>query len=216
MTRAGTTAVRDRIPSPRPSLSCRINLDCKRMSPNMANMVSIVDTEIGLNRLAPLPARSSSSSVQFRLAQAADLPVLARFRIEQVGSSRGGTHQASADFCQSFESFLLERIKTREWLIVIAEISGQLAGCAYLQKITKLPRPGRLNREYGCIMLCVRKQYRGHGLRGQLLQEVALLGQSEGLESLVGRPSTESRSMYRAIGFRQIEPEMELDRSQDF
>jgi GNAT superfamily N-acetyltransferase len=177
----------------------------------MENMVSIVDTEIALNRFAPLPSRSSSSSVQFRLAQAADLPMLARFRVEQVGSTRGGTHQAIPDFCQSFEAFLLERIKTREWMVVIAEINGHLAGCAYLQKIAKLPRPGRLDREYGGITLCVRKQYRGHGLRGHLLQEIALLAQSEGLESLVGRPSTETRSIYRGIGFRQIAPQMELD-----
>src|SRR3984885_7135638 len=183
---------------------------------DMENMVSIADTEIALNRFAPLPARASSSLVQFRLAQAADLPILARFRIEQTGSTRGGTHQAIPDFCQSFEAFLLERIKTREWLVVIAEINGQLAGCAYLQKIDKLPRPGRLNREYGCITLCVRKQYRGHGLRGQLLQEIALLGQSEGLESLVGRANTETHSMYRGIGFQQIEPQMELDLLLDF
>lgn len=170
-------------------------------------MVSIADTEIALNRFV----RSSSSPVQFRLAQIGDLPALARFRIEQAGSSRGGTQQAMPDFCQSFESFLVEGIKTREWLVVIAEINGQLAGCAYLQKIAKLPRPGRLNREYGCITLGVRKQYRGHGLRNQLLQEIALLAQSEGLESLVGRPNTETHPMYRGIGFRQAEPQMELD-----
>jgi GNAT superfamily N-acetyltransferase len=177
----------------------------------MENMVSIAATEIALNRFAALPARSPSSSVQFRLAQSTDLPFLARFRLEQAGSTRAGTHQAIPDFCQSFESFLLERIKTREWLVVIAEINGQLAGCAYLQKIAKLPRPGRLNREYGCITLCVRKQYRGHGLRGRFLQEIALLAKSEGLESLVGRPNIETHSMYRGIGFRQIEPQMELD-----
>jgi GNAT superfamily N-acetyltransferase len=176
----------------------------------MGNMVSISDTDIALNRVAPAPARSSSS-VHFRFAQAADLPVLARFRMEQAGSTRGGTFQAIPDFCQSFEAFLLERIKIGEWLVVLAEISGQLAGCAYLQKIDKLPRPGRLTRKYGCITLCVRKQYRGHGLRGQLLQEVAHLAKSEGLESLVGRPNTETRPMYRGIGFRQVEPQMELD-----
>jgi GNAT superfamily N-acetyltransferase len=182
----------------------------------MENMVSIADTEIASNRFVHFPTRSSSSTVQFRLAQAADLPALARFRMEQAGSTRGGTHRAIPDFCQSFETFLLERIKTGEWLVVIAEINGQLAGCAYLQKIDKLPRPGRLNREYGCITLCVRKQYRGHGLRGQLLQEIALLGQSEGLESLVGRANTETHSMYRGIGFQQIEPQMELDLLLDF
>ena len=99
---------------------------------------------------------------------------------------------------------------------MIAEINGQFAGCAYLQKIAKLPRPRRLDREYGCITLCVRKQYRGHGLRGQLLQEIAQLAKSEGLESLVGRPITETHSMYRGIGFRQIEPQMELDLSPGF
>jgi GNAT superfamily N-acetyltransferase len=177
----------------------------------MANMVYIADTEIALNRLSQVPARRSSSKVQFRLAQPTDLPVLARFRMEQAGSTRGGTYQAIPDFCQSFETFLLERIKTGQWLVVVAEINGQLAGCAYLQKIAKLPRPGRLNREYGGITLCVRKQYRGHGLRSQLLQEIAQLAQSEGLESLVGRPNTETRPMFRGIGFRPIEPQMELD-----
>jgi GNAT superfamily N-acetyltransferase len=182
----------------------------------MKNMVSIVDTENATNRFAPLPGRSSSSFIQLRLAQAADLPILARFRIEQEGATRGGTDRAIPEFCQSFESFLLERLETREWLVVIAEVNGQLAGCAYLQKIAKLPRPGRLTREYGCITLYVRKQYRGHGLRGQLLQEIALLAQTEGLESLVGRPSTGTHSMYRGIGFRQIEPQMELDLLLDF
>jgi GNAT superfamily N-acetyltransferase len=182
----------------------------------MENMVSIADTEIALNRFAQVPTRSSSSFIQFRLAQPADLPVLARFRIEQAGSIRGRTPQTNPDFCQSFESFLLERIKTREWVVVIAEIKGQLAGCAYLQKIAKLPRPGRSNRKYGSITLCVRKQYRGHGLRSQLLQEIALLGQSEGLESVVGRPNNETHSMYRGIGFRQVEPQMELDLLLDF
>lgn len=181
----------------------------------MEKMAAIENTDILRHRFAPLPTRSSSS-VQFRLAQAADLSVLARLRIEQIGSTRGGNHQAIPDFCRSFESFLLERIKTKEWLVMIAEINGQLAGCAYLQKIAKLPWPGHLKREYGCITLFVRKQYRGHGLRGQLLQEIVLLAQSEGLESLVGRPNTEAHSMYRGIGFRQIEPQMELDLLLDF
>lgn len=95
--------------------------------------------------------------------------------------------------------------------MLVAESNAQLAGCVYLQKIAKLPRPGGLNRESGCITeLFVRKQYRGQGLRSELLREIAQIAQSEGLEYLVVRPKAESRSMYRLLGFQQVASQMEL------
>ena len=46
---------------------------------------------------------------RFRLAQPTDLSELARLRMEQVGLDSRETCQAKADFCQSFEKFLVRR-----------------------------------------------------------------------------------------------------------
>ena len=153
----------------------------------------------------------SLSGLRFRLAQPADLSELARLRMEHVGLDSRETCQAKTDFFQSFEEFLVSRITTGEWLVLVAEINGQLVGCVYLQKIAKLPRPGYLKREYGSITyLFVQKQYRGQGLRRQLLREIVQVAQSEGLEYLASRPEAGSHPVYRLHGFQQIDPEMKL------
>jgi GNAT superfamily N-acetyltransferase len=158
-----------------------------------------------------VPFYRSLSGLRFRIAQPADLSELARLRIEHVGLDRRETCQHKADFCQSFEEFLLSRITTGEWLVLGAETNGQLVGCVYLQKIAKLPRPGHLQRAYGSVThLFVQKEYRGQGIRGQLLREIAQVARSEGLEYLAARPKAEPQSVYRLLGFQQIDPEMKL------
>jgi GNAT superfamily N-acetyltransferase len=174
-------------------------------------MVFIHDTKIAVKRRPEIPFHRPPSDLEFRLAGPSDLAALARLRIEHAGCDRSETSRDRTEFCDSFKEFLLSRITTGEWLVLVAESDGQLAGCVYLQKIAKLPRRGRLNRKYGCVTeLFVQKQYRGQGLRGKLLREIAQVAQSEGLEYLVGRPKAESLSVYRLLGFRQIASQMEL------
>jgi GNAT superfamily N-acetyltransferase len=162
-------------------------------------------------RYHTMPFYRSPSGLRFRIAQPGDLSELLRLRMEHVGLNKRETSQAKADFRQSFEEFLLSRITTGEWLVLGAETDGQLVGCVYLQKIAKLPRPGHLKREYGSIThLFVQKEYRGRGIRGRLLREIAQIARSEGLEYLAARPKAEPQSVYRLLGFQQIDPEMKL------
>lgn len=94
-------------------------------------------------------------------------------------------------------------MSTGEWIVLVAESNGQLAGCVYLQKIAKLPRPGRLNREYGSITsLFVQRQFRGQGVRTQLLREIVRVAQSEGLEYLVERSKADAHFFSRIQGYR--------------
>jgi GNAT superfamily N-acetyltransferase len=177
----------------------------------MEFMLGISDAKMAIKRDHSIPCYRSLSGLRFRIAQPADLSELARLRIEHVGLDRRETCQDKADFCQSFEEFLLNRITTGEWLVLGAETNGQLVGCVYLQKIAKLPRPGHLKRAYGSVThLFVQKEYRGQGIRGQLLREIAQVARSEGLEYLAARPKAEPQSVYRLLGFQQIDPEMKL------
>ena len=175
-------------------------------------MVNIAETDVSLTRHVTLPSRRPSSEFRFRLAHVVDLPELARLRMEQLGANRHGNSQSESDFCDSFKAFLLDRIASSEWLVLVAEINGQLAGCVFLQKIARLPRPGLLKREYGSITnLFVRKQYCGQGLRSRLLHAMAQIARSEDFEFLIGRAKGGSRSIYRELGFRANDLEMELD-----
>jgi GNAT superfamily N-acetyltransferase len=194
-----------------------INIECPVRYDAAINQITstrpprTIRTKSSRTRYHTIRCYRSLSGLRFRLAQPADLSELARLRMEHVGLDSTDTCQAKADFCRSFEEFLVRRITTGEWLVLVAETNGQLVGCVYLQKIAKLPRPGYLKRAYGCITyLFVHKHYRGQGLRRQLLREIVQVAQSEGLEYLTGRPEAESHSVYRLHGFKQIDPEMKL------
>ena len=187
----------------------------RRENWSMANMIIMVSlnttirTEV--SRFATAQPDPEMASIRFRLAKPADLPELARLRWEHAGSARRGTRPVDSDFWESFKEFILARLANEEWLVLVAEARGRLVACVYLQKIARLPRPGRLRREFGCITaLFVQKEYRGKGLRGELLREISEVAQAEGLEYIVARPTAENRSIFRLNGFRQIDPEMEL------
>jgi GNAT superfamily N-acetyltransferase len=156
-----------------------------------------------LNRAAP--------PIKFRLAKPADLSELARLRWEHAESSKRATRPINADFCESYKEFMLARLANEEWLVLVAETDGRLVGCVYLQKIARLPRPDRLRREYGSITVpFVQKDYRGKGLRAELLRGIAEVAQAEGLEYVIAQPNAGNRSVFQLLGFKQGEAEMEL------
>ena len=100
-----------------------------------------IRTKCSLTRYHTIPCYRSLSGLRFRLAQPADLSELARLRMEHVGLDSREICQAKADFCQSFEEFLVSRITTGEWLVLVAETNGQLVGCVYLQENSSSCKP---------------------------------------------------------------------------
>lgn len=153
----------------------------------------------------------AAARIRLRLAKPADLSELARLRWEHAESSRRAIRPINTDFCESYKEFMLAKLTNEEWLVLVAETDGCLVGCVYLQKIARLPRPGRLRREYGCITaLFVQRDYRGKGLRGELLRGIAEVAQAEGLEYLIAQPNAGNRSVFQLLGFKQGEAEMEL------
>jgi GNAT superfamily N-acetyltransferase len=167
--------------------------------------------KITKSTFSPIRPNREAASIRLRLANPADLSELARLRWEHAESSKRGTRLINADFCESYKEFMLTRLANEEWLVLVAETNGYLVGCVYLQKIARLPRPDRIRREYGCITaLFVQRDYRGKGLRGELLRGIAEVAQAEGLEYLIAQPTAGNRSVFQLLGFRQGEAEMEL------
>src|ERR1700730_3096772 len=102
-------------------------------------MVNIASSESSLVQPGLVRFGAKSSDILVRPAALADRSQLAGLRREQLGSTRRGPHFANADFCNAFEEFLLSCLRSEDWLVFVAEIDGVLVGCAYLQKIEKLP-----------------------------------------------------------------------------
>lgn len=175
-------------------------------------MLSITSvTKITKPAFFTIRSNREAACIRLRLAKPADLSELARLRWEHAEPARRGTRQVNSDFCESYKEFMLAKLANEEWLVLVAETDGCLVGCVYLQKIAKLPRPDRIRREFGCITaLFVQKDYRGRGLRSELLRGIAEVAQAEGLEQVIAQPSAVNRSVFQLLGFRQGEAEMQL------
>jgi GNAT superfamily N-acetyltransferase len=163
------------------------------------------------SRFSPIRFRREPARIRLRLAKPDDLSELARLRWDHAESAKRRTGQVNADFCQSFKEFMLAPLANEEWLILVAETDECLVGCVYLQKSARLPRPDKIRREFGCITgLFIQSDYRGKGLRAELLRGIAEVAQAEGLEYVVAQPNERDRSVFRLLGFRESDPEMEL------
>jgi N-acetylglutamate synthase-like GNAT family acetyltransferase len=179
----------------------------------MVNMVHVdaVSSPVqpGLVRLNAKP-----SGILVRPAELADRSQLASLRLEQLGSMRRGLRRANADFSNAFEEFLLSCLGGGNWLVFVAEVEGALVGCAYLQRIEKLPLPDLPKREFGMISsIFVQTKLRGRGIRRKLLRKIVEVAWAVGMETLVAPSSADYHTLFSSLGFRQVALEMRLDRN---
>jgi N-acetylglutamate synthase-like GNAT family acetyltransferase len=85
--------------------------------------------------------------------------------------------------------------------LLVAEVSGELAGCAALRKLA--PAIGEMKRLY------VRPAFRGQGLGRQLIARIVNEAKTAGCRvlRLDTLPVMESaQTLYRELGFREIPP----------
>jgi RimJ/RimL family protein N-acetyltransferase len=141
--------------------------------------------------------------MNFRLAQETDLPQLAAlrwdFRAELHGAPAGETRETFAAACLVF---LREALAGGRWAFWIAEQEGQVIAHVCVQRIRKLPRPGRLWAEFGYITnVYTRPEHRNQGIGAELMRRVQAWGQQEKLEMFILWPSQRSGPFYRRAGF---------------
>jgi GNAT superfamily N-acetyltransferase len=145
------------------------------------------------------------NSYSLRTAVAADGTELARLRWRHRETRSPGT--AFSGFASAFSAWLAAALKTGRWRIAVAENeTNTLVGCMYLERITKIPDPGKTQREWGYVTSSyVERGWRKRGIGGALLSD--LIGWSEitGLEFLLLWPSSESIRFYQRAGFRPAE-----------
>jgi GNAT superfamily N-acetyltransferase len=156
----------------------------------------------------PRPDRQSYS---IRTAVAADAAELATLRWRHRDTAAPDTEFAG--FASAFSAWLDAALATNRWRIAVAEDdAGSLIACMYLERIAKVPDPGKVTREWGYVTSSyVEREWRNRGIGGALL--AGLIGWSEkmGLEFLLLWPSADSIPFYQRSGFRPAESFQAVD-----
>ena len=148
--------------------------------------------------------------MNYRLAVETDLPQLAvlrwEFRTELYPPAEGfptpAGDQSLAGFLPVCLAFLQDALASGGWAFWIAEQEGQIVANLCIQRIPKIPRPGRLKCEFAYITnVYTRPAWRNQGVGAELMKRAQEWGLREGLEFFILWPSKRSGAFYRRAGF---------------
>jgi GNAT superfamily N-acetyltransferase len=153
----------------------------------------------------------------YRLATNSDLLELAGMRwdlrTEVHPAPAGATRE---DFIPACLEFLREALANGRWAVWVAEEDGQLVSQIYVQRIRKIPRPGKLLAEFGYVTnVYTRPAYRDRGVGAALLAQVKQWAQREKLEMLILWPSQRAVPFYLRAGFSPSPEALECPISED-
>ena len=143
-------------------------------------------------------------TVTIRQAHVADADQLAKLRwdFSFYYEEKPSVDERFQDFVVSFRSFITQALSSGKWAIWVAEEDGTLVSQMYVQRIDKVPRPGRFGKQYGYITnVYTLPEYRNKGIGTRLLRRVIAWAEEIALELLICWPSKDSREFYQRQGF---------------
>jgi GNAT superfamily N-acetyltransferase len=158
------------------------------------------------------------AGLTIRKGTAADAAELARLRWDHCAEEgETGGHDLAA-FTAEFDAFLPAALRSGRWTVWVAEIDGSLVAHVYIQRITKVPRPGRPERSaepsarWGYVSAVYAAPHvRNRGVGSALLRRVIEWAREEPLQLLLLWPSERSVPFYARAGFVPSPEAVELD-----
>ena len=149
----------------------------------------------------------------YRLATENDLTELAAMRWDFITENHPQVPPGVSPetFRAAFTDFLREGLASGRWTAWVAEEDGQILSHMYIQRVRKMPHPGRWLREFGYVSnVYTRPAYRNRGIGAALMKCVQQWGREQKLESLLLRPSRRSVPFYRRAGFHPPSESLEF------
>lgn len=147
--------------------------------------------------------------ITFRPATPDEFPQLAELRW-QFRSEHDVDHPkfdpseaARAEFIPVCLEFLQQGQAEGRWTFWIAmQEDGLIVSNAYLYRIPKVPRPGRLHGQMGYVTnVYTRPAWRGQGIGVQLLSTMQTWARENGIERLILWPAEGRQGFYARLGF---------------
>jgi GNAT superfamily N-acetyltransferase len=146
-----------------------------------------------------------------RRAALEDADELARLRWDfspDEAAAWGGELDA---FREQFARFAERAFTGGSWAVWIAEDGGRLVGNLWVQRVDKVPRPGRFGQGWGYVTnVYVEEAVRDRGVGSRLLAAAVAWARREQLELLLVWPSERSIPFYRRAGFAPSPEALEL------
>lgn len=151
--------------------------------------------------------------MQIRLAEEEDIDQLIRMRWDfhnEYSECRIGEDSYGL-FYTECKIFLTEALRSRRWFIWVAVTEGRIASHIYLERIDKLPRPGRSSNSFAYMTnVYTLPEWRREGIGSRLLNAIELWSKEQVHEFIIVWPSEWSRSFYERNGYLQCKEPMEL------
>jgi len=156
--------------------------------------------------------------IHYRKALPSDAVTLAELRWEfRFGSRSGPTALNPAEFQRVFKEYISQSIESGEWLVWVAELSGEIIAHIYMHVFRKLPNPYAIEKYLGYISnVYTRPAYRSSGIGAALMDHVKdwVLQQGQ-MDVLFLWRSEESEAFYQRQGFYPNPHIMEFETPSD-
>lgn len=145
---------------------------------------------------------SPAGSPTFRKAAPADALVLARMRWD-FRAEGGETPIESFDaFERRFLAHFITGVADGTWTRWIAEVDGVIVATMSVHKISPVPRPSRLDDQWGYVTDCYTvPRHRNRGIGAALLGHVVAWAREQDFEELIVSPAERARPFYERAGF---------------
>ncbi len=144
----------------------------------------------------------SVDDVKVRKATVDDVAELADLRRTFTFEDATEGEALRSDYEESFASIVTNGLESGRWVIWVAEAAGAIVSHAFVGTIEKIPRPVVGHRAIGYLTnVYTRREFRGHGIGGRVLDAVAAWALEADIELLIVWPSEASFGHYERHGF---------------
>ncbi len=150
----------------------------------------------------------------YRRALPSDAEFLAELRWDFRYNSRAGqTVVSRVEFQAIFSAFIAQALERSEWLVWVAEQTGEIIAHVYLHVFQKLPNPYALESYLGYISnVYTKPEFRSRGVGATLMAQVTDWAKQQGrMDVLFLWRSEESQVFYERQGFKTNPHMMEYE-----
>ncbi|MEF7564231.1 GNAT family N-acetyltransferase [Bacillus infantis] len=151
--------------------------------------------------------------MQIRLAERKDIDQLIRMRWDfTLEDYEEGTFSEKdyPEFEKECRFFLEEAIEGDIWYIWIAEDHGKVVSHMYIERIQKVPRPGRITYPFAYMTnVYTVPEYRGKGVGSRLITAINTWIEENHYEFIIVWPSEEGVEFYKRNGYKHCNEPME-------
>ena len=123
------------------------------------------------------------------------------FKTERLSPTEG---HGKDHFLIECRKFIKQGLETGRWCCWLAQIGNDIIANIFIQRIQKVPKPGKYLNEFGYMTnVYTKPEFRGQGVGAELVKRTQNWAKENDLEFLIVWPDTERLVWYQRLGFKR-------------